>query len=101
MDHLFDAETEDYAITTIKHKARQLVVRTGFTESDRLDLEQELMLDLLVHDVLQDKDIWEHKINISPPALVETDGPIGPYRRYTRQFYPEPSPGDRLRVTAS
>lgn len=47
MDHLFDAETEDYAITTIKHKARQLVGRTGFSESDRADLEQELMLDLL------------------------------------------------------
>ena len=38
---------DEYAVQLIKYKARQLVGRVGFTESDRNDLEQELMLDLL------------------------------------------------------
>lgn len=38
---------DKYAVQIIQHKARQLVGRVGFTESDREDLEQELMLDLL------------------------------------------------------
>jgi RNA polymerase sigma-70 factor (ECF subfamily) len=38
---------DEYAVQLIKYKARQLVGRVGFTESDRDDLEQELMLDLL------------------------------------------------------
>jgi len=38
---------DEYAVQIIKYKARQLVGRVGFTESDRKDLEQELMLDLL------------------------------------------------------
>jgi RNA polymerase sigma-70 factor (ECF subfamily) len=38
----------EYAAQLIKNKARQLVGHVGFTESDREDLEQEMMLDLLV-----------------------------------------------------
>ena len=38
---------DEYAVQLIRYKARQLVGRVGFTESDRDDLEQELMLDLL------------------------------------------------------
>lgn len=38
---------DDYAVQLIKYKARQLVGRVGFTESDREDLEQEMVLDLL------------------------------------------------------
>ncbi len=37
----------EYAVWIIKHKARQLIGSAGFTESDREDLEQEMMLDLL------------------------------------------------------
>ena len=36
-----------FAITLIKYKAKQLVGRAGFTTSDRDDLEQDLVLDLL------------------------------------------------------
>jgi RNA polymerase sigma-70 factor (ECF subfamily) len=36
-----------YADQIIRHKARQLVGKEGFTEDDRADLEQELALDLL------------------------------------------------------
>jgi len=38
---------DEYAVQLIKYKARQLVGRVGFTESDREDLEQEMVLDLL------------------------------------------------------
>jgi len=38
---------DDYAVQIIRYKARQLVGRVGFTESDREDLEQEMVLDLL------------------------------------------------------
>ena len=51
-------------------------------------------------DIGQDFDIWEHKRYVSPPALVREDGPIGLYRRYCRQFYPEPS-GRGLNVLAA
>ena len=38
---------DDYAVQLIKYKARQLVGRVGFTESEREDLQQEMVLDLL------------------------------------------------------
>lgn len=38
---------DDYAIKLIRYKARQLTRMAGFSESDRSDLEQELMFDLL------------------------------------------------------
>lgn len=37
----------EYAANLIRHKARQLVGKAGFTESDREDLEQEMQLDLV------------------------------------------------------
>lgn len=41
------ADFDDYARELIKHKARQLVGKFGFTPSDREDLEQEMILDLI------------------------------------------------------
>ncbi len=46
----FDAnvpELDDYAVQLIKHKARQLVGRVGYTKNDREDIEQDLTVDLL------------------------------------------------------
>ena len=37
----------DYAAETIRHKARQLIGKVGFTKDDINDLMQEMMLDLL------------------------------------------------------
>jgi nitrite reductase/ring-hydroxylating ferredoxin subunit len=42
-----------------------------------------------VHDLQQDFVIWENKCYIQPPALAAGDGPIGKYRSWVRQFYPE------------
>ena len=39
--------------------------------------------------VLQDVIIWDRKRYRTPPRLSRTDGPIGKYRRYCRQFYPD------------
>ncbi len=47
-------EFEPYAEQVIKAKAKQLVGRYGFTESDREDIEQELRLRILRR--LQDYD---------------------------------------------
>ena len=44
-----------------------------------------------VHDVQRDVAIWENKRYLEPPALARGDGPIGPYRRWCRQFYGEGS----------
>lgn len=40
-------EIDAYVVQLIKYKARQLVGQVGFTESDREDLEQEMIIDLL------------------------------------------------------
>lgn len=40
-------------------------------------------------DVLQDVLIWDRKKYRPRPRLSQADGPIGTYRRYCRQFYPE------------
>lgn len=36
----------------------------------------------------QDIPIWENKIYVDPPLLVKGDGPIGPFRAWSKQFYP-------------
>ncbi|MFT6395754.1 MAG: nitrite reductase/ring-hydroxylating ferredoxin subunit [Bradymonadia bacterium] len=58
-------------------------------------------LDGVANDVRQDFDIWQHKKYVQPPLLVKGDGPIGPYRRYCRQFYPEFRTGSRGAATVS
>jgi 3-ketosteroid 9alpha-monooxygenase subunit A len=40
-------------------------------------------------DFAADIRIWEHKQYQDPPRLVAGDGPIGPYRKWVRQFYRE------------
>lgn len=42
-----DEELSDYAKCTIRHKARSLVGKVGFTNSDIKDIEQEMALDLI------------------------------------------------------
>jgi len=46
MDNTHYRGIDRYAVRLIKYKARQLVGRVGFTEFDREDLEQEMMMDL-------------------------------------------------------
>jgi hypothetical protein len=37
----------------------------------------------------QDIPIWEHKRYVERPVLCDGDGPIGVFRQWCRQFYPE------------
>ena len=46
-------------------------------------------------DVLQDVVIWQRKKYKSRPRLCRSDGAIGKYRRYCRQFYPDARHADR------
>jgi nitrite reductase/ring-hydroxylating ferredoxin subunit len=42
-----------------------------------------------IEDVEQDLPIWQHKAHLPRPALAAGDGPVGPYRKWVRQFYPQ------------
>ena len=48
----------------------------------------EMALRAYTHDVAQDFDIWENKRYLQPAALADGDGPVGPYRKWCKQFYP-------------
>ncbi len=37
----------------------------------------------------QDIPVWENKIYIDPPMLCAGDGPVGLFRRWSKQFYPQ------------
>jgi nitrite reductase/ring-hydroxylating ferredoxin subunit len=41
----------------------------------------------VAHQLEQDIPIWEHKVMHEQPLLVDGDGPIGPFRKWARQFY--------------
>ncbi len=43
-------------------------------------------------DVAQDLEVWKNKTWLDRPRLAAGDGPIGLYRRYCRQFYPDSQP---------
>ena len=58
------------------------------------------ILQSVVHDARQDFVIWENKRYIQPPALAQGDGPIGAFRIWARQFYPQPATPDREQAPA-
>jgi hypothetical protein len=39
-------------------------------------------------EIKKDMVFWESKRYLAHPALDASDGPIGEFRRYCRQFYP-------------
>ena len=49
------------------------------------------LLRKVVADVEQDRAIWEHRLHLERPGLVEGDGPVAAFRRWARQFDPAPS----------
>ncbi|MEM1413265.1 MAG: Rieske 2Fe-2S domain-containing protein [Myxococcota bacterium] len=48
---------------------------------------EKMFFEGFVHDVEQDFAIWENKAYFERPLLAASDGPIGPYRKWCRQFY--------------
>ena len=73
-------------------RPRRFISGLGFLPSKlRRSLMNQILLTQQKRDVLQDVAIWERKRFRTPPRLCKSDGPIGMYRRYCRQFYPESS----------
>jgi nitrite reductase/ring-hydroxylating ferredoxin subunit len=59
---------------------------------------QRVLLKQIASTVRLDIAIWTHKKFLDRPALAAGDGPIGPFRKWTRQFYAtgvSPSPNGR------
>lgn len=46
-----------------------------------------LMHRFIISDVLQDEEIWAHRVPMDVPALIPGDGPIAKFRRWVKQFY--------------
>ena len=71
-------------------RPRRFISGLGFLP---LKLRNSLMNQIILagekQDIMQDVEIWEKKRYVAPPRLCKADGPIGTYRRYCRQFYPE------------
>ena len=71
-------------------RPRRFISGLGFLPMKlRHRLMNRILMSQQKRDVLQDVVIWERKQYRSPPRLCRADGPIGKYRRYCRQFYPE------------
>ena len=71
-------------------RPRRFISGLGFLPMKlRHRLMNRILMSQQKRDVLQDVVIWERKRYRSPPRLCRADGPIGKYRRYCRQFYPE------------
>jgi nitrite reductase/ring-hydroxylating ferredoxin subunit len=49
-------------------------------------------VDELCRQVEQDIPIWENKTFFERPLLCDGDGPIGSFRKWARQYYPEGAP---------
>ncbi len=70
----------------------EVILRGGGTMKELPDPGMNQMIGQLffkgfVDDVEQDFAIWENKAYLERPVLAATDGPVGPYRKWCRQFY--------------
>ena len=88
-----DGEYIDLVLASQLHeirKPRRIITGLGFLPMKlRNRLMNQILLAQQKRDVLQDVVIWEKKQFRTPPRLCKADGPIGLYRRYCRQFYPD------------
>ena len=70
-------------------KPKRLISGLGFLPVKlRTMIMNRILTALQGRDVLQDVEIWSRKSYRPHPRLCSSDGPIGRYRRYCRQFYP-------------
>ena len=69
-------------------KPRRMVVGLKFLPPQvRHKVMNKLVSIIQRHDVMQDVIIWERKQYVVQPRLCRSDGEIGRFRRYCRQFY--------------
>lgn len=60
--------------------------------NNMVDLAGEEFMSRLTAGVLQDMDIWKHKVHRARPVLCEADTFLAEFRRWARQFYTTPAP---------
>ena len=78
-------------------KPNNIILGLGFLPvSMRHRIMTRFVLNEEIKYVKQDVVIWERKRFQAPPRLSLTDGPIGKYRRYCRQFYPDSNEAPRV-----
>jgi 3-ketosteroid 9alpha-monooxygenase subunit A len=68
----------------VSHKA-YLVRRTG--DEEQTSRVGEALVADLKRQMLEDMVIWEHKIYLDRPALIDADGPVTKFRHWAEQFY--------------
>ena len=78
-----DGEHVDVRFTFTVLKGPNEMVTDTVGEKFQKEIERQLEADI---------PIWENKVYVSPPLLVDGDGPIGIYRKWTKQFYTMPWP---------
>ncbi len=75
-------------------KPRRLIVGLGFLPPGfRTRIMNKLVISSQMKDVQQDVVIWQRRRYRPYPRLSRSDGDIGRYRRYCRQFYPQERTG--------
>ncbi len=79
------------AAVSVKVTDRRTISRALGLVPQRLALEliSAITMRAYTSDIEQDFDIWENKRYLQPAALVDGDGPVGPYRKWCKQFYPQ------------
>jgi hypothetical protein len=93
----FDLRVRMFAMATPTTKGH-VDIRLGVTIAEESKLPRALLPLVhrgvehgIVHDFRQDMVVWENKRYLPRPRLVEGDGPIGAFRAFCRQFYPQES----------
>ncbi len=76
-------------VKRLEHPGRVLPGLEKIPEPLMTRLVHTLYMRAFANDIQQDFDIWQNKAYAQRPGLAKGDGPIGLYRRYCRQFYPE------------
>ena len=75
-------------------KPKRLISGLGFLPVKlRTRVMNKILMAAQETDVLQDVEIWGRKRYRPHPSLARSDGAIGRYRRYCRQFYPHDDDG--------
>jgi hypothetical protein len=71
--------------------ARELAFTIGVSAPRPVPaLATRLLLGPIVHDVLQDREIWAHKTYVERPAFTPDDAGLATFRKYAQQFYRSP-----------
>ena len=82
-------------VREIRHPKRPIVGLKFLPTNLRAGIMNKIMMAIQKRDVLQDVVIWGNKRYRPRPRLCRSDGEIGRYRRYCRQFYPGQGNGRR------